>query len=38
MNDHEKHKHDYYVNTQVIRAMINMIAKQRWEHKNNSPY
>ena len=31
-------KHDYYVNPHVIRVMINMIAKQRWEHKNNGPY
>ena len=29
----DKHKHDHYVNPHVIRAMINMIAKQRWEHK-----
>ena len=28
INQHEKHKHDYYVNSHVIRAMINMIAKQ----------
>ena len=28
MNKHEKHKHDYYINSHVIRAMINMIAKQ----------
>jgi len=31
-NHHDKHKHDYYVNPHVIRAMINMIAKQMWEH------
>ena len=29
MNKHDKHKHDYYGNPHVIRAMINMIAKQR---------
>ena len=28
MNNHENHKHDYYVNPHAIRAMINMIAKQ----------
>ena len=28
MNKHDKTKHDYYVNPHVIRAMINMIAKQ----------
>ena len=38
MNQYDKHKHDYYINPHVIGGMINMIAKQRWEHKNNSPY
>ena len=33
MNKHEKHKHDYYLNTHVIRPMINMIAKHIREHK-----
>ena len=33
MNKHEKHKHDYYVNPHVIRAMINMIGKHIREHK-----
>ena len=38
INPQYKHKHDHYVNAHVIRVMINMIAKQRWEHKNNNPY
>ena len=28
-NHHDKHKHDHYENLHVIRAIINMIAKQR---------
>ena len=34
-NHHGKPKHDYYVNSHILRTMIDMIAKQRWEHKNN---
>ena len=32
MNKHEKHKHDYYVNSHVIRPMLNMIAKTNGEN------
>ena len=31
-------KHDYYVNSHVITAMINMVAKQGENSKNNGPY
>ena len=33
VNQHDKHKHDYYVNSHVIKPMITMIAKQLREHK-----
>ena len=38
MNHYDKHKDDYYVNPHVIRAMINMIAKQMVRTQNNSPF
>ena len=28
MNKHEKHKHDYYVNSHVIRTKMYMIANK----------
>ena len=38
MNNHEKHKHDHYVNPHAIRVMINMIANTKVRTQNNSPY
>ena len=38
ISQHDKHKDNHYVNPHVIRTMIYIIAKQRWEHKNNGPY
>ena len=37
-NHHDKAKHDYYVNSHVIKPMINMIAKQMVRTQNNSPF
>ena len=34
----KKHKHDYYVNSHVIKPMINMIAKQTVRTQNMGPY
>ena len=38
INQHDKHKHDYYANQHVIKPMINMIAKQMVRTQNMGPY